>query len=250
MSRKIRHEQYEVVVNFKTDNILSVTAEFTPTGELFSNNGAELMRINKETVLASLERKSEKHLRCEFEQVIEEGKKWLQIIFIVNFDFLPEFREEVRLEHVEQKDSLKLLSLTNMQAEISEIDKAIESMQTNGSTVHNETSPTFSNNDKKEVWSKAVNEGRYLLRCSGTINNPTGIQSSDKLSLYIVAPGEKESEPISVRTYHQSGYHYPFFMSETFNCKEGDLKVKMLSSVNNASALNLHFVLNRVVEIN
>lgn len=64
MSRKIKHEQYEVVVNFKTDNIMSITAEFTPTGELFSNNGAELMRINKETVMASLERKSEKHLRC------------------------------------------------------------------------------------------------------------------------------------------------------------------------------------------
>ena len=70
------------------------------------------------------------------------------------------------------------------------------------------------------------------------------------MTLYITAPGEKESEPLSVRTYHQSGYHYPFFMSEMFTCKEGELKVKMASSVNNASALNLHFVLNRVVEIN
>lgn len=93
MSRKIKHEQYEVVVAFKTDNCLSITAEFLPTNEHFSNSSAELMRINKDTVLASLERKSEKNLRCEFEQIVEEGKKWLQIVFIVNFDFLPEFRE-------------------------------------------------------------------------------------------------------------------------------------------------------------
>lgn len=51
------------------------------------------MRINKDTVLAALEKKSEKNLRCEFEQLFEDGKKVLQIAFIVNFDYLPEFRE-------------------------------------------------------------------------------------------------------------------------------------------------------------
>ena len=59
------------------------------TGEHFQNESVELMRISKDTVLASLERKSEKNLKCEFEQFVEEGKKWLQIVFVVNFDFLP-----------------------------------------------------------------------------------------------------------------------------------------------------------------
>lgn len=78
-----------MTVNFKTDNCLTVIAEFLPTGEHFRNDAVELMRINKETVIAALERKSEKNLRCEFEQQVEDGKKNLQIAFIVNFDFLP-----------------------------------------------------------------------------------------------------------------------------------------------------------------
>lgn len=49
-------------------------------------------------------------------------------MFIVNFDFLPEFKEEVRLEYVEQKESLKGLNLINMQAEITEMEKALDSM--------------------------------------------------------------------------------------------------------------------------
>jgi hypothetical protein len=92
MARKIKHDQYEVIISFKTDNCLSVTAEFLPTNEHFSNNSIELMRINKDTVIAALEKKSEKHLRCEFDQIVTGGKKTLQITFVVNFDFLPEFR--------------------------------------------------------------------------------------------------------------------------------------------------------------
>jgi hypothetical protein len=45
---------------------------------------------------------------------VEDGKKWLQIVFIVNFDFLPEFREEIRLEYIEFKDSLKKVGFANM----------------------------------------------------------------------------------------------------------------------------------------
>lgn len=75
MTKRIKHEHYEIIVSFKTDNCLSISAEFLPTGEHFRNNAVELMRINKETVLASLERKSEKNLRCEFEQLVEDGKK-------------------------------------------------------------------------------------------------------------------------------------------------------------------------------
>lgn len=66
MSRKIKHDQYEVIVNFKTDNIMSMNVEFSLTNEHFANNSIELMRINKETVFASLQKKSERNLRCEF----------------------------------------------------------------------------------------------------------------------------------------------------------------------------------------
>lgn len=38
MSRKIKNDQYEVIVNFKNANCLSISAEFLPTNEHFSNN--------------------------------------------------------------------------------------------------------------------------------------------------------------------------------------------------------------------
>ena len=58
------------------------------------------------------------------------------IVFVVNFDFLPEFREEVKLEYVELKESLKEIGFTNMRAEVEEIGKAIDSMEKIGVTNH------------------------------------------------------------------------------------------------------------------
>lgn len=37
MSRKIKNDQYEIIVQFKSNNTMSIRAEFLPTGQLFSN---------------------------------------------------------------------------------------------------------------------------------------------------------------------------------------------------------------------
>ena len=84
---------------------------------------------------------NQRNLKCEFEQFVEEGKKWLQIVFVVNFDFLPEFREEVRLEYVELKESLKEINFTNMKAEVEEISRTLDSMEKIGTTNHFELAP-------------------------------------------------------------------------------------------------------------
>lgn len=88
------------------------------------------------------------------------------------------------------------------------------------------------------------------MRCSGTINNPTGIASNDKISFYILPPGQKEEHNIQIKTNSQAGYQYPFFFSDVFSAKDGPIKVKLTSTINNATVMNLHFVLNRVIEVN
>lgn len=70
--------------------------------------------------------------------------------------------------------------------------KALESMETNGSTVHQELNSTSANNDKKEVWSKEVKQGKYILRLSGTVNNSAGIGGADRLQFHIQSPGQAE----------------------------------------------------------
>jgi len=50
---------------------------------------------------------------------------------------------------------------------------------------------TALNSDKKEVYSRDLNDGKFIIRCSGTINNPTGIAGNDKVNFYIEPPGEK-----------------------------------------------------------
>lgn len=53
-----------------------------------------------------------------FEQFVEEASKFLMVTFVVNFDYLPEFKEEIRLEHVEQKKNKASLSLNSFHVEI------------------------------------------------------------------------------------------------------------------------------------
>lgn len=66
MNRKFKVDQYEICTNFKNDNVLSISVEFLPTGEYYLNEACELMRIKKDTVIATLERKSEKNLTCTY----------------------------------------------------------------------------------------------------------------------------------------------------------------------------------------
>ena len=58
MNRKFKVENYEICTNFKSDNIMYITAEDITTDEYFSNETVELMRIKKDTVFAALEKKS------------------------------------------------------------------------------------------------------------------------------------------------------------------------------------------------
>ena len=64
MNRKFRFDNLEICTNFKSENVLYITAEDIVTEEYFMNETVELMRIKKDTVFATLDRKSEKNLRC------------------------------------------------------------------------------------------------------------------------------------------------------------------------------------------
>ena len=66
MNKKYKLDSYEITVLFKADNVMAIDVEYLPTHEFFSNPSVELMRIKKETVMATLEKKSEKNLFCKF----------------------------------------------------------------------------------------------------------------------------------------------------------------------------------------
>lgn len=64
MNRKFRVNNYEIVTNFKNDNNLYIAVQDIQTEEYFLNETVQLMRIKKDTVFATLEKKSEKNLKC------------------------------------------------------------------------------------------------------------------------------------------------------------------------------------------
>jgi hypothetical protein len=64
MTTKFTYDGYTVTATFRNDNSLSMTASYNLTGENFINEMVELTKIKKDTVLATLSRKSEKNLRC------------------------------------------------------------------------------------------------------------------------------------------------------------------------------------------
>lgn len=64
MSSKFTYDGYTITVAFKNDFCLSMTASLLLTGEHFMNDTVELTKIKKDTVLATLSKKSEKNLRC------------------------------------------------------------------------------------------------------------------------------------------------------------------------------------------
>lgn len=49
---------------------------------------------------------------------MDKETKYLIIKFFVNFDFLPEFSEHVRLDYVEKKESIKNMQVTNFKADV------------------------------------------------------------------------------------------------------------------------------------
>jgi hypothetical protein len=63
------------------------------------NDMVELGKIKKDTVLATLSKKSPKNLSCQFKMVDCVPRK-LIISFVVNFDYLPEFSEDITLDYM------------------------------------------------------------------------------------------------------------------------------------------------------
>ena len=121
MTQKFNYDGYTVCVTFRSDNALSITASHNLTGEHFINDMVELGKIKKDTVLATLGRKSEKNLWCTFKMIDSKPRK-LMISFVVKFDFLPEFSEDVSLEYVEVKgELLNKISSVEFKSDIDEI---------------------------------------------------------------------------------------------------------------------------------
>lgn len=76
MSNKFTYEGYTITVTFKDDFNLSMTASLVMTGEHFMNEAIELGKIKKDTVLATLSRKSEKNLRCIYDLIKVSSTWW------------------------------------------------------------------------------------------------------------------------------------------------------------------------------
>ena len=88
--------------------------------------------------------------------MFDDGKKILQVSFIVNFDYLPEFREEIKLDYVERQDSLKSLKVNNFQAEIEEMERALNNFEKNGFIEHQTTGTVTLAGGKKILWKKEL----------------------------------------------------------------------------------------------
>jgi len=58
MTQKFSYDGYTVTATFRNENSLSMTASYNLTGEHFINEMVELAKIKKDTVLATLARKS------------------------------------------------------------------------------------------------------------------------------------------------------------------------------------------------
>lgn len=66
MSSKFTYDNYTITVEFKNDFNLSITASDNYSGDYFLNEGVELTKIKKDTVIATLSRKNENNLKCKF----------------------------------------------------------------------------------------------------------------------------------------------------------------------------------------
>lgn len=67
---------------------------------------------------------------------MDKENKFLVIKFVVNFDFLPEFSEEVKLEYVEKKESIKNMQVNNFKADVEMMEEMISAYEKNGVWVH------------------------------------------------------------------------------------------------------------------
>lgn len=106
------------------------------------------------------------------------------------------------------------------------------------------------NSAKKEIWSRKVEQGKYILRFSGVANNTAGAGQPDKMSFFVESPGQAEQVELKFRAHHQGSYQYPFSSTSLLSCEDGEIKLYASSDVANATFHNLHFVVNRVLQVN
>lgn len=65
MSIKFNYGNYTITADFKDDFNLSMTASDNFSGDYFLNEKVELSKIKKDTIIATLSRKNEEHLKCK-----------------------------------------------------------------------------------------------------------------------------------------------------------------------------------------
>lgn len=77
MSIKFNLGNYTITADFKDDFNLSMTASDNFTGDYFLNEKVELTKIKKDTIIATLSRKNEEHLRCKSAYMQVNSMFWM-----------------------------------------------------------------------------------------------------------------------------------------------------------------------------
>ena len=76
MSSKFNYDGYTVTTEFTDDFSFSMTISDNVTGEFYANDKVKLAQIKKDTVIATLTRKNEKALKCNY-PIIQASSLWL-----------------------------------------------------------------------------------------------------------------------------------------------------------------------------
>ena len=64
MTQKFVYGEWALYITFKTENVFSMMVSSNLTNEVYSNDAIELSKIKKDTVIATMDQKNEKNLRC------------------------------------------------------------------------------------------------------------------------------------------------------------------------------------------
>lgn len=75
-----------------------------------------------------------------------------------------------------------------------------------------------------ELFKRDLKKGIYLVKVSGIYTNSNGSITQDTLRFEISIPN-REPMKVVVATYNNSGYSYPYALSEYVDIDEGELKI-------------------------
>lgn len=165
----------------------------------------------------------------------------------MNFDYLPEFREDLKLEFVSKQENIKSLTANNFHIEIEELSTSIDSFSKNGITrIFEVGTQAHFGGGNKEIWKQELSKGKYLMRISGVYTNSNGTTTSDNIHFNIKSPN---AEPIKLAytAYNMAGYSYPFTLSHLLDASEGECTMELVTLAPNTSITNAVVVLSPVV---